>query len=186
MLRASSLVDLRAASPDYESTEQLKAFLRDLKDKRTPFYLTKGELDLVLKWKLGSQYGRASWLWDETSPRLVKRVTTETFLAQAADWEALLERQVKSLTRLRGVGIGVASAALALILPDEYAVIDFRGWRQLFGEDRRSFSISNYKNYMRAVRRLSAQLDWSPQEVDLAIWELDRRMFPVLRRSAHS
>jgi len=122
--RATSLVKLRTASPDYEPTEQLKAFLYDLKAKRTPFYLTKGELDLVLKWKLGSQYNRVSWLWDETSSLTVRKETTETF-SQAANGEVLLERQVESLMRLRGVGIGVASAALALVLPDEYAVLIF-------------------------------------------------------------
>ena len=32
--------------------------------------------------------------------------------------------------------MGIASATLALMTPDDYCVIDFRGWRALFSEER--------------------------------------------------
>ncbi len=59
------------------------------------------------------------------------------------------------LYAMRGVGVLVASAVLALMFPDDYAVIDFRGWRQLFNQERSSFSIGDYKKYIHEIRRLS-------------------------------
>lgn len=83
--------------------------------------------------------------------------------------------RVGILCALRGVGVPVASAVLALAFPDEYAVIDFRGWRQVFGEDRRQFGVGDYKRYLGEVRRLARELEWPVQEVDLAIWHYDTR-----------
>lgn len=76
--------------------------------------------------------------------------------------------------RASGVGVPVASAVLALVFPEKYAVIDFRGWRQVFGEERTTFSVSDYRRYLREIRRLALELEWCVQEVDLAIWEYDR------------
>lgn len=52
----------------------------------------------------------------------------------------------------------------------KYAVIDFRGWRQVFSEERTTFSISDYRRYLREIKRLVAELGWLAQEVDLAIY----------------
>ncbi len=90
-----------------------------------------------------------------------------------------LELRVNALCLLRGVSVPVASAMLALVYPDEYAVIDFRGWRQVFGEERQVFQTRDYKEYMREIRRLAKELGWTPQRVDHVIWEYDRRGFPV-------
>ena len=90
------------------------------------------------------------------------------------DKEYELELRMGILCSLRGVAVSVASAVLALVFPEEYAVIDFRSWRRLFGEGGTSFSISKYKKYLREIRRLANELDWPVQEVDHAIWEYDR------------
>lgn len=68
----------------------------------------------------------------------------------------------------------MASAILALVFPEQYAVIDFRGWRQIFGEAKRTFSVADYKRHLREVKRLAVKLGWLVQEIDLAIWEYDR------------
>ena len=86
-----------------------------------------------------------------------------------------LELRFGLLCVLRGVGVPVASAVLALIFPEGYGVIDFRGWRQIFGEERSSYTIADYKRYLAELRHLADELGWPVQEVDLAIWEYDRR-----------
>ena len=63
---------------------------------------------------------------------------------------------------------------LALSEPERYCVIDFRGWRTVFGERRDGFGVREYLQYLAAVRDLSKELGWPPQETDLACWELDR------------
>jgi thermostable 8-oxoguanine DNA glycosylase len=100
-------------------------------------------------------------------------VTAAAFRIDIPDFDYELELQIGILTCLRGVGVPVATAILALVFPEKYAVIDFRGWRQVFGENKTTFSIGDYKRYLAKLRPLAAELDWSVQEVDLAIWELD-------------
>ncbi|WP_298482823.1 hypothetical protein [uncultured Chloroflexus sp.] len=41
------------------------------------------------------------------------------------------------------------STILALVFSEQSAVIDFRGWRQIFGEEKRTFSMADYKRYLR-------------------------------------
>lgn len=71
------------------------------------------------------------------------------------------------------MAVPVASAVLTLVYPNKYAVIDFRNWRQVFGQRKNGFSIINYKQYMEKMRRLANELNWTVQEVDLAIQEYD-------------
>lgn len=86
-----------------------------------------------------------------------------------------MELRIGILCTLRGVGIPVASAVLALFFPNEYAVIDYRAWRQVFDEERTVFFMREYKQYMGEIRRLADELQWPAQEVDFAIWEYDRK-----------
>ena len=69
----------------------------------------------------------------------------------------------------------MASAVLALTFPDDYRVAYFRGWRALFGEDRREFTTSQYLTYRAAADCVAHMLDWSVQERNHALWELGRR-----------
>jgi hypothetical protein len=55
-------------------------------------------------------------------------------------------------------------------------VIDLHGWRAAFAPDERhNFGVDSYLRYLDEVKRLSNVLGWTPQEVDLALWEFDRR-----------
>jgi hypothetical protein len=64
---------------------------------------------------------------------------------------------------------------LTLVYPGQYAVIDFRNWRQIFGERKNGFLLHDYKQYMEQVRGLANELNWTVQEVDLAVQEYDCR-----------
>lgn len=175
MITATQLEGLRTTSDDYQRTERLKAQLAGSRAVRQPFYLTWQEFDDVLRWKLRGQYGRQFTSRLVNTDAVVRSVTSLGLTVSHEDQEYELELRMGVLCSLRGVAVPVASAVLALVYPNEYAVIDFRGWRQVFDEDRRTFSISNYRRYMGQVRRLAQELHWPVQEVDLAIWEYDRR-----------
>jgi len=58
--------------------------------------------------------------------------------------------------------------------PERYAVIDFRAWRQLFGEARTVFGIAEYRRLLAAMRALARELGWSVRETDETIWALDQ------------
>ena len=181
MINPEVLRPLRTVAEDYQETENLKHRLRDLKQQRPDFYLTFDELDCIFRWKLRGQYRRVDF--SENTESGYRAITSAAFSIKEAnpDYEAKL--RLKVLMSLPGVGIGLASAILALCDPDNYCVIDYRGWRAAFYEERHDFEPSDYLRYLQEVKRLAnglnwtpqgKVLDWSPQEVDLALWVFDQ------------
>lgn len=175
MIDPEQLRPLREAADDFKETERLKKVFRELRAQRVPFYLRSAELDEIFHWKLQGQYGRDAAQLNKNTETAYKTITCAAFDIREPDAEYEAKLRIGVLTSLHGVGIPVASAILALIDPDNYCVVDFRGWRAVFCEDRRSFGIKDYLRYLHKVKGFSAVLGWSPQEVDLALWELDRR-----------
>lgn len=175
MIKADDVRHLRTASSDYAETEALKAEIERCRQVRSPFFLTGDELDRVFRWKLRSQYGRQATHRARNSEAAYRAVTEAVFkiVGPALEYECAV--RLGLLVALPGVGVPVASAILALTEPQRYCVIDFRGWRAVFGVDRRVFSISNYLRYRSEVARVAVDLAWPVQETDLAIWECDRR-----------
>ncbi|MBF0308789.1 MAG: hypothetical protein HQL56_04585 [Magnetococcales bacterium] len=171
-------------SRDYRETEELKCFLRNIKANRDPFFLTETEFHQIALWKLGNQFNRNKHNLDNNITSCYKLTTTAAFsITESDDYSCATQLKINILTTLHGVGIPVASAALALVEPERYCVIDFRGWRQLFQggnnlEKKKSFNIDDYIKYLDEIRRIAVQLKSIPQEVDLAIWELDLRENP--------
>ena len=184
MILASNIRDLRGESPDKEETERLKALFAKAKAERRPFFLTPQDFDAVLRWKLGWQYRRQEQIRRVNTEPVITAVTRAAFEIESKDSEFELRVRVGILTSLPGVGVPVASAILALVCPDRYGVIDVRAWRQVFPGRASDFSISGYLRYMRKLRALAEKLGWMPQEVDLAIWEFDRRIAKGRRRAA--
>jgi hypothetical protein len=175
MITSTQIKDLRFISDDYELTEKIKKILAELRLVRDPFFLTLSEFDMILRWKLRQQYGRQQSIRSFNTDEIIRQVTGLALSILHTDNEYELELRIKILCSLRGVEIPIASAVLALTFPNQFAVIDYRGWRQIFGNKPYSCTINNYKTYMREIRRLSEELGWPVQEVDLAIWEYDRR-----------
>jgi len=175
MITAAQIAPLRTAAVDYEETRRLKEKLARVRRERQPLYLTAAEFEETLQWKLGQQIGRQRKRRSANTEEIIRAVTGLALTIAHSDKEYELELRMGILCSLRGVAVPVASAVLALVFPEEYAVIDFRGWWQVFGEGETVFSIPKYKRYLREVRRLADELGWPVQEVDHAIWEYDRR-----------
>ena len=72
------------------------------------------------------------------------------------------------------MGLPIASAVLTLVEPDRYAVIDFRAWRALFGSDRASFGVADYRAFMSALRERSVRERTTPRDVELRLWHEDK------------
>lgn len=142
--------------------------------ERQPRHLVSGEFDRILDWKLEGQRHRVKHLLVQNPGELIADVTRFALNVRHTDFAYETAMRLEALMILRGVDIGVASAVLALCFPSQHAVIDFRGWRQAFGEDRRQFSVRNYLAYLDAIRPLADGLKVTVQEVDLALWCRDR------------
>lgn len=175
MITVAQIAPLYRKAKDYGETKQLIAKLARLHLERCSMYLTLEEFDEILHWKLDRQYGRGEGLRLSNTDAVIRIVTTAALNIAHVDEDYETELRMGILCTLRGVGVPVASAVLALIYPEKFAVIDFRGWRQVFGQNSNGFYINDYKRYLHEIRKFSNQLGWSAQEVDHAIWEYDRR-----------
>lgn len=179
MITASQISGLRVVeTDDYCEAKRLKRKYAKLRTERHPFFLMGEEFDEILKWKLGQQYNRQKKIRQFNTDEIIRSVTNLALNITHNDKDYEMELRIGILCVLRGVHIPVASAILALVFPYEYAIIDFRVWRQFFGEDKKNkvFSIGDYRRYMVEVRRLAQELGWHVQKVDYAIWEYDRRL----------
>lgn len=147
--------------------------------------------DEIAKWKFRGQYKRASRHWNDATRNALQSVTKlalSDFGSIPAD--QLLELRVKLLTSIPGVGTGFASAILGLAFPELYCVIDFRGWRRVFPDHRKShasfarnngtpqltFTVGEYCTYVKAVSEIAKKLGWSVRKTDTAIWAYDEAM----------
>lgn len=175
MVTAQDIAPLRNASRDESQTRELMARLVRFQQQTGPLYLTAQEFDDILKWKLRGQYGRQSRRRSENCAELIHQITGVALTLQHTNSEYEIELRLKILCALRGVEVPVASAILALTYPTRYAVIDFRVWRQVFEEERHSFSVPDYKRYLQKLQMMAQELSWTIQEVDQAIWEYDLR-----------
>jgi hypothetical protein len=174
MIHARTIRPLRGKGPDIVETNRLKSHFQNVRPARIPFFLKPAEFDDVLRWKLRGQYGRQRHRREAITPEMLTVVTRAAFEVSCACNEMEAKVRVGILSALPGVGVPVASAILTLVQPEEYGVIDFRAWRQIFPGQKLDDSVSGYGRYMREIWRLADELGWSAQEVDQAIWEYDR------------
>lgn len=165
------------------NTEDMKAWLNQLKDQRHPFYLGLEEFNQVLEWKLGQQFGRQRTRRCKNTDTIVRNITKLAFEIHHEDEDYEIELRFGILCSLRGVAVPVASALLALALPEKYTVVDFRVWRQIFDENKTTFTVGDYKKYYRRLQPIAAELGCSVQEADHAIWEYDMQ-FPYTLTTA--
>ncbi len=184
MFQVNRIRNLRAAGVDYAETEQLKRGIQGLRESRQPLFLTWNDLDPIFRWKLRNQYKRVKGHLRRNTDEAFQTVTQAALSIFESDWELEARLRLSALTSLYGVGVPVASAILALTDPQKYCVVDFRGWRAIFGEVRRGFDIPAYLRYLGEIRKLAQELGWSAQETDLAVWEYDRSKNDRLSASA--
>lgn len=175
MITAEDIRELRTAADDYQETEAIKTLLATRRRNGGSLYLNLDDFQRIVKWKLGQQLGRPNRLLIQNTPRLIEETTRLALSVQIDDPDYEFQFRFAILTALRGVGTGVASAILALSYPEKYCVIDYRGWYQVFRRKKTVFTFGDYKKYLQRVMILAQELQWPPQEVDLAIWEYDRR-----------
>jgi hypothetical protein len=134
--------------------------------------LTLANLEAIVRWKSE----RAVHYLIGNSNEKIRRV-----LAVATAPESTTEQAVNALTELHGVDIPVASAILAAIYPERYAVLDFRTLEAL-GHARHD--VRFYEEYLAFCNRLAESNIVQPQSdlpgptplrtIDRALWEWTR------------
>lgn len=166
--------ELLKRSVDKEITKNLIFKFEILKQNRNPFYLNIDELDEILQWKLRGQYNRQQKIREINNDFNVTTITKAAFAIFHSDKDIETTLRLKILTTLTGVEIPVASAILTLCFPNLYSVIDFRNWRQIYNNGKKtSYSTKEYINYLEIIKQLATEFDVTPQEIDIAIWQKD-------------
>jgi thermostable 8-oxoguanine DNA glycosylase len=172
----SQILELISRTDDYNETKRIINEFEVLKGLRIPFYLTLAEFEKILRWKLRSQYYRQQHIRENNTNDLVRNVTMTAFSIKNLDFNNETGQRLKLLIKIHGVQIPVASAIMTLCYPNKYAVIDFRGWRQVFGtiKEYSNYSIKEYLRYLSIIKNYAEKFDLKPQEIDMAIWQLDK------------
>jgi len=137
----------------------------------TQGYLNSLTYHTVLDWKLRRQRNRTERHRDNNPEDLIRELTGTFWRVSHPDAEKEMEIKLKVLMAIPGTGLGVASAILTLSTPENFAVIDFRNWRVLYNEIKRNFTLTEYKKYLKEIRRFALQAECDVQEVDYLLWK---------------
>lgn len=164
---------------DEALTRELMAHFARVLPGRSPAYLTLEEFDRVAHWKLRGQYGRTARHFARLTEERVRECTAAMLALDGDDPVEVAVERVKCIGyegspyKMHGVHIRVASAVAALTDPARCCVIDFRGWRAVFGDVPCSYTPNQYRVYAATITRLAGELGWGVAETDIAAWAFD-------------
>lgn len=110
-------------------------------------YLNAETYETILNWKLRRQRNRTEKHREENTEDLIRELTGTFWRVTHPNSEKQMEIKLKILMALPGTGLGVATAILTLSTPATFAIIDFRNWRVLYAELKRTFTMPDYKKW---------------------------------------
>lgn len=154
--------------------DELILTFNNYKEWRDPMYIELAELDVILKFELRKQLNRQAEMRKQNSETVIRRISELALSIETGNTEYTTEIRIKILSSMKGIHTAVASAILTVVYPDRYAIIDRRNWRTLFDQDKVTFTTSDYLRYMDRIQLLSSKFHMTPQEIDMAIWQLDK------------
>lgn len=169
---AKKVINSLQNNNDYAETLALKEQMALAISKRKEPYITAVELDSILRWKLDKQYHRSKFQREVNVDEVVIPITKACFAIRSSDFEYKTEIQLKLLTTLRGVATPLASAVLAICLPNQYAVIDSVLWKYMYGKEKNSFTTKDYLIFMEDIKKLACLAKMNIQDTEFGLWLL--------------
>jgi hypothetical protein len=176
-----TLLDARAIADEDEGTS---ALIERLRPARVRGHFTRGEILIVARWKSP----RSQPLVASNSPARVRRATAAALRAESE------RERLESLVALRGISVPTASAALTLIDPERYGVIDIRVWRLLHsvgaveGNPRGAqFTFAQWEQFLAVIRGLATLNAVSARAIERTLFAIHveshkGRLYEVPRR----
>jgi len=174
-----SLLSACLVHDEYSDTAPLIASLSHVSETS---YFTRNEFLTMCKWKEPRERCRQNW-----ASNTEDEVRTLSAQAFGAPDEA---RRILHLCRLRGVGIPVASAFLALTDPERYGVIDIRVWQLLalyqevdYDPDGRTLQVLHWLDYLDKIRLWAGEQKVSVRTIKRTLFQHHRdiqteRLYP--------
>jgi hypothetical protein len=160
----AKLVGAYLSTQEWEDTAEV---IRQLRPARERGYLTAAELEVVCRWK---------------SPRAIRYIRSNSAAdIRNATRKALAtrseRRRLDALTSLNGVSVPMASAALTLVEPRRYGVIDIRVWQMLHAlgavtKNRAGvgFNFSHWREFLTILRHFAARHRVKARDVERALF----------------
>lgn len=111
-------------------------------------YLTRDQLEEVVRWKLNGMPGRREGNIDRV------RTVSDEFVRRVSEAALLVDDptvQLKTLTSIPGVGPATATVILAFYDPENYGVGDRYIINEFFGEDR-TMRVTDYPTILAELR----------------------------------
>jgi len=122
--------------------------------------VARKNVETVYRWK---SHRRMDLFVQNTDEEIAEELTN-AIAAKTNPREA-----VESLTRLKGVGVKIASAILTSMFPELYTVCDFRASEALGVDDRND--VDFYVAYLHACRRIAKEYCVTLRNFDRANWQ---------------
>lgn len=154
----------------FPELKKLKNKINTSFKKKEEIYLTSIELDEIIKWKLDRQYFRSAKSRMVNTDDVVIPVTRAAFSVKSADREYEISTKISLLSSLKGVATPLASAILAIVQPEKFAIIDSVLWLAIYDEERSTFSAKDYIKFLGFIEKLAAMSKLEVQEAEFALW----------------
>lgn len=161
---------------DWVGTLSLKKKIKDYLASNPGRGLSLDLFNEIVTWKLNRQEPRTRHTRGvKVTEDVLREVTSCAFGLKHTDRDSLTRARLMVLQGIAGVGMGIASAILALTFPDEYGVIDDIVWKVIYGTKKESFWIADYRKYLGDLLAATQELGWQPQEVDFFAWKIGQK-----------
>ncbi|MCI0711065.1 MAG: hypothetical protein L0154_12990 [Chloroflexi bacterium] len=171
--RYSDIQSLLLACLVHDEYPDTAPLIASLSHVREISYFTRSEFLIMCNWKEPRERRRQDW-----ASNTEDEVRTLSAQAFGVPDEA---RRILHLCRLRGVGIPVASAFLALIDPERYGVIDIRVWQLLalynemdYDPDGRALQVLHWLDYLDKIRLWAGEFNVSVRAVERTLFQHHR------------
>ena len=161
---------------DWVTTATLKLKIAEHVTAHPGTGLTLDLFNQIVTWKLDRQEGRTRHMRGaRLREGFISQITNCAFTLSHPDQDSLTRGRLMVLQGISGVGMGIASAILALTFPERYGVIDDIVWKVIYGTKKESFWIADYSKYLADLLAASVSLGWPPQEVDFFAWKMGQQ-----------
>jgi hypothetical protein len=131
-----AIIDLSQNCELYNEANILMKRFAFSKEIRDLMYITLDDLNAIFRFKLRGQFNRQAGIRKSNEEQLIRRISELALNIDTGDDKYNTEIKIKLLSSLRGIHTATASAILTLIYPQEFAIIDRRNWRTIFGTQK--------------------------------------------------
>ena len=159
---------ISASNPEWQEIIELHKIVQQ--EFQQHECLSLSTLEKVLHWKTDNP-SQIEKILASCPEFLLKSITHCYYKVNHPNDEMNTRIRVHVLLSLPWIGIGIASAIIALHEPKLYGISDARSWDVLFQQTRKSLSKRDYLRYLVGARELAQNVGCDVLELDYILWK---------------